>query len=131
MEQYIILSSSFLSTVYQVYVNTHMKTTVKWKIKQSFVIFYQTCPYSLCISPSPVQNSTHYLAQVTLFNNMSSHPWPDGSVSMPSARLQVPIQCSFMGSVVNSIVISMGTQKVLFFLWLSSPCMAEVMVLFS
>ncbi|XP_041949294.1 uromodulin-like 1 [Alosa sapidissima] len=49
-------------------------------------------------------NSTHNTAEVTLYNDMSSHTWPDGSVSMPSARLQVPILCSY----INSIVISAG-----------------------
>ncbi|XP_062391880.1 uromodulin-like 1 [Sardina pilchardus] len=49
-------------------------------------------------------NSTHNTAEVTLSNDMSSHTWPDGSVSMPSARLQVPILCSY----INSIVISAG-----------------------
>ncbi|XP_076131062.1 uromodulin-like 1 [Alosa pseudoharengus] len=49
-------------------------------------------------------NSTHNTAEVTLYNDMSSHTWPDGSVSMPSARLQVPILCSY----IHSIVISAG-----------------------
>lgn len=59
---------------------------------------------SLCFFLSHVQNSTHNTAQVTLFNEMKSHTWPDGSVSMPSARLQVPILCSY----INSVVISAG-----------------------
>ncbi|KAL2094353.1 hypothetical protein ACEWY4_009072 [Coilia grayii] len=51
-----------------------------------------------------IKNDTHNTLQVMLYNNMSSHTWPDGSVSMPSARLQVPILCSY----VNMVVISAG-----------------------
>ncbi|XP_042564432.1 uromodulin-like 1 [Clupea harengus] len=49
-----------------------------------------------------LSNSTDNTVQVMLYNNISSYTWPDGSVSTPSARLQVPIQCSYMKNVIIS-----------------------------
>ncbi|XP_045548187.1 uromodulin-like 1 isoform X1 [Salmo salar] len=50
-------------------------------------------------------NSTHYTAQVNLYNSMSSQLLPDDTTRVPTVRLKVPIMCTFRRSI---IIISSG-----------------------
>lgn len=52
-----------------------------------------------------LQNSTHYTAQVNLYNSMSSQLLPDDTTRVPTVRLKVPIMCTFRRSI---IIISSG-----------------------
>ncbi|XP_046876897.1 uromodulin-like 1 [Hypomesus transpacificus] len=47
-------------------------------------------------------NSSHYSAQVTLFSSMIPQALPDGSVSVPTVRLQVPILCTYSKNIFMS-----------------------------
>ncbi|XP_067113799.1 uromodulin-like 1 [Osmerus mordax] len=44
-------------------------------------------------------NSSHCSAQVTLFNSMSPQALPDGNLSVPTVRLQVPILCTYSKNI--------------------------------
>ncbi|CDQ66404.1 unnamed protein product [Oncorhynchus mykiss] len=47
-------------------------------------------------------NSTHYTAQVILYNSMSSQLLPDDTTRVPTVWLKVPIMCTFRRSIIIS-----------------------------
>lgn len=51
------------------------------------------------------QNTSHYTAQVTLFNTMEPQPRPDGTMMEPRIHLQVPVLCTYR----KNLLISMGS----------------------
>ncbi|XP_053187108.1 uromodulin-like 1 [Scomber japonicus] len=65
---------------------THAQLTVEW----------DKCATTL------VHNDTYYTASVTLFNNMLPYNLTDGTVEVPRLRLEVPIMCTYMRSMLMS-----------------------------
>uniref|UniRef100_UPI0037E9756B uromodulin-like 1 n=1 Tax=Semicossyphus pulcher TaxID=241346 RepID=UPI0037E9756B len=65
---------------------THAELTVAWN----------ECVTSL------VHNDTFYTASVTLFNTMDPYTSPSGAVEIPRIRLEVPIVCTYMKSMLIS-----------------------------
>ncbi|XP_070773809.1 uromodulin-like 1 [Enoplosus armatus] len=65
---------------------THVQLTVAW---------------NECVTRL-VHNETYYTASVTLFNNMDSYISPSGTVEVPTVRLEVPIMCTYMKSMLIS-----------------------------
>ncbi|XP_020486876.2 uromodulin-like 1 [Labrus bergylta] len=65
---------------------THAELTVAWN----------ECATRL------VQNETFFTASVTLFNSMDPYVLPSGAVEAPKLRLEVPIVCTYMKSMLIS-----------------------------
>ncbi|XP_062289704.1 uromodulin-like 1 [Scomber scombrus] len=65
---------------------THAQLTVAW----------DECDTTL------VHNDTYYTASVTLINNMDPYILPNGTVEVPRIRLEVPIMCTYMRSMLMS-----------------------------
>ncbi|KAM3601857.1 uncharacterized protein V6R79_020107 [Siganus canaliculatus] len=65
---------------------THVQLTVTWN----------DCASRL------KHNETHYTASVTLFNTMDRYVSSDGNEEVPRIRLEVPIMCTYMKSVLIS-----------------------------
>ncbi|KAM6983468.1 uromodulin-like 1 [Tautogolabrus adspersus] len=65
---------------------THAELTVAWN----------ECATRL------VQNETFFTASVTLFNSMDPYILPSGAVEVPKLRLEVPIVCTYMKSMLIS-----------------------------
>ncbi|XP_045896630.1 uromodulin-like 1 [Micropterus dolomieu] len=89
--------------------DTHAQLTVAWN----------ECETRL------VHNETYYTASVTLFNTMDPYTSPNGTVEVPRVRLQVPIMCTYMKSmltladyssmgydVIKDVVMGSGSFKV-------------------
>ncbi|XP_071317692.1 uromodulin-like 1 isoform X2 [Trachinotus anak] len=66
--------------------DTHVQLTVAWN----------ECGTRL------VHNETYYTASVTLFNTMDPYISPSGTVEVPKKRLEVPIMCTYMKSMLIS-----------------------------
>ncbi|XP_067463504.1 uromodulin-like 1 [Thunnus thynnus] len=49
-----------------------------------------------------VHNDTYYTASVTLFNTMDPYILPSGTVEVPRIRLEVPVMCTYMRSMLMS-----------------------------
>ncbi|XP_034539748.1 uromodulin-like 1 isoform X2 [Notolabrus celidotus] len=49
-----------------------------------------------------VHNETFYTASVTLFNSMEAYTSPSGEMEVPKIRLEVPIMCTYMKSMLIS-----------------------------
>ncbi|XP_040007128.1 uromodulin-like 1 [Xiphias gladius] len=65
---------------------THAQLTVAWN----------ECATRL------VHNETYYMASVTLFNTMDPYTTPGGTVEVPRIRLEVPIMCTYLKSMLIS-----------------------------
>ncbi|XP_041808048.1 uromodulin-like 1 isoform X2 [Chelmon rostratus] len=65
---------------------THAQLTVAWN----------ECATRL------VHNETHYTASITLFNTMDPYNTSSGTVEAPRIRLEVPIMCAYMKSMLIS-----------------------------
>ena len=55
-----------------------------------------------CLQHLVLQNETYYTASVTLFNTMDMYTSDSGTVENPKIRLEVPIVCSYMKSMLIS-----------------------------
>ncbi|KAM4726216.1 uromodulin-like 1 [Anableps anableps] len=76
---------------------THVQLTVAWN----------ECATRL------VHNETTYTASVTLFNSMNPYTAEGGSVEVPRIRLEVPIMCTYMKSMLISADFgSMGYEMI-------------------
>ncbi|XP_063751366.1 uromodulin-like 1 [Eleginops maclovinus] len=53
-------------------------------------------------STNLMHNETYYTASVTLFNTMDMYTSPSGTLEVPRVRLEVPIVCSFIKSMLIS-----------------------------
>ncbi|KAM9348941.1 uromodulin-like 1 [Symphorus nematophorus] len=65
---------------------THAQLTVAWN----------ECGTTL------VHNDTHYTASVTLYNTMDQYTSSSGTVEVPRMRMEVPIMCAYMKSMLIS-----------------------------